>query len=213
MLAVDELRTQIVVRDSSPFAPPGWVSLVRIEDAVTVTVPDAALTATFERAVAGLDAIQAVDLAALRQRLPIAEVLGPSSLFYLVAQHDLPADIDVVDVTDVRQLLAASSPEDRDEAGIEHVTSGLSVVRDDTGVPIAACGSTSWPADIAHLCVLTHPDHRGRGHARTVGLHAAVRAQRQDRIPQWRARVPASQAVARAIGFEELGTQLRVLLS
>ena len=213
MLGVEELRTQVVVRTESPFAPPGWVSLVRIGDALTVTVPDATLVDTFDTALAGLDAIDAVDLGVLRSRLPIADVLGPSSLFYLVAPLELPPAVDVVDVPAVAALLDAAPKADRDEAGIEHVSSGLSVVRGDDGVPIAACGATSWPQDIAHLCVLTHPEHRGRGHGRTVGQHAAVRAQRDGLIPQWRARVEASRAVARGIGFEELGTQLRVLLA
>lgn len=110
----------------------------------------------------------------------------------------------------IEALVAATPQAELDECSIERVTSQLSVVRDNDGGVVAACGYVRWPAELAHLAILTHHAHRGRGHAARVGAHAAARAEAEGLIPQWRARVPASQAVARTIGFEEIGTQLRL---
>lgn len=213
ILNVDELqRVQVVTKPTSDFAPPGCAAFLRIEDTLTITAHDDAIAETVRAAVAGLDARVALDPDVLRTRLPpIVDTLGPTSLFYLPAPLRTPGpDAEVIDVDLAGALLDAAAPEELDESGLSRATSPLSVVRDADGAVAAACGYVHWPAGLAHLCVLTHPAHRGRGLARVVGAHATARAEVEGLIPQWRARVPASQAVARAIGFEEVGTQLRL---
>lgn len=213
IIGVDALEgSQVVTRPTSEFAPPGCAAFLRIEDTVTVTAHDDALRRAVLIAIDGLDARAALDPDVLRPRLPpVVDTLGPTSLFYLPGSLGPPSsDVDVVDAREIAVLLAAAAPAEVDESGLPLVTSGLSVTRDADGAVVAACGYTQWPAQLGHLCVLTHPAHRGRGLAKVVGAHAAARAEAEGLIPQWRARVPASQAVARAIGFAEVGTQLRL---
>jgi RimJ/RimL family protein N-acetyltransferase len=87
------------------------------------------------------------------------------------------------------------------------------VLRDGgSGAVTAACGYRRWPARLAHLCVLTAPQQRGRGLARTVAGAAVAHALDNGFLPQWRARPEPSRRVARALGFRELGAQLSVRL-
>lgn len=212
IVGVEDLQDlQVVSRPTSAFAPPGCAAFLRIEDTLTVTCHDDHVAGTVRAAVEGLTVREALDLDVLRPRLPpIVDVLGPTSLFYLPAPLGAPAgDVDVVDRDAVEALVRSVSDGDLDESGMPLVTSGFSVARDGDEV-VAACGYIHWPAELGHLCILTHPDHRDRGHATRVGAHAAARAEAEGLIPQWRARVPASQAVARAIGFAEVGNQLRL---
>ncbi|WP_245997147.1 GNAT family N-acetyltransferase [Nocardia pseudobrasiliensis] len=67
-----------------------------------------------------------------------------------------------------------------------------------------------WPSATAHVSVQTAPDQRRRGLARIVATAAVKHALAQGFIPQWRARTGASESVARALGFHELGSQLSV---
>ncbi|MFD6391459.1 GNAT family N-acetyltransferase [Nocardia sp. NPDC055029] len=53
---------------------------------------------------------------------------------------------------------------------------------------------------------------RGQGLARATASAAVAHASAAGLLPQWRARVPQSRAVARALGFRELGAQLCVRL-
>lgn len=213
IVGIEELRgTQLVVRPESPFAPAACAAFLRFEDTLTVTAHDDAIAALVRDALDGLDALAALDPEVLRPRLPpIADTLGPTSLFYLptpITAHD--SDVEVVDAAAIAALVHASTADDLDESGIRQVASSLSIARDPGGEVVAACGYEHWPAGIAHLLVLTAPAARGRGLAKLVGAHATARAEAEGLIPQWRARVPASQAVARAIGFAEVGAQLRL---
>jgi RimJ/RimL family protein N-acetyltransferase len=72
---------------------------------------------------------------------------------------------------------------------------------------VAAAGYDRWPAGTAHLCVLTHLDHRGHGHATRVAAVATADALAAGLLPQWRARVPASLRVADKLGYRVLGVQ------
>jgi RimJ/RimL family protein N-acetyltransferase len=91
------------------------------------------------------------------------------------------------------------------------ITSSAFVVRAGTGV-VAAAGYRAWPASTAHLSVLTAVEHRGRGLARVVATSAVREALAADLLPQWRARPEASRRAARALGFDELGSQLSIRL-
>ena len=77
---------------------------------------------------------------------------------------------------------------------------------------MAAAGYRDWPCDTAHVSVLTAAAARGRGLARVTGSAAVSHAIENHRLPQWRARVEASQRVARALGFRELGSQVSIRL-
>jgi RimJ/RimL family protein N-acetyltransferase len=137
-------------------------------------------------------------------------VLGPAALFYPTDRA--PAlSTDTVEETTLDQLaalLGAVDADELDESGITKVTERLFVTRSTAGEPIAACGYRRWPNGVAHLSVLTHPRHRRAGHGATVAAAAIQRALNEGLLPQWRARPSPSKALARKLGFVELGAQL-----
>lgn len=110
-------------------------------------------------------------------------------------------------VGELVNLINAASREDLDESGIEHLSGSAMIVRSGRDV-VAACGHRRWPNEVAHLSVLTHPQHRRVGHAETVARAAIQRAAAEGLLPQWRARVDASRQLAKKLGLTELGAQL-----
>jgi RimJ/RimL family protein N-acetyltransferase len=206
----------VAVGPRSRLCPPGWAGLVVLGEACIATAPDTPSADLVRRALAGLPVASLVETAALRERLTIAEELGPATLAYL-AKTDfrpagpLPEGATVVTRSagdeEVLQLLASVSEEDADEAGIEYTTSPVFLVLVD-GAPAAACGYRAWLGRAAHFGVLTAHTRRGRGLARAAATHAVAHALDSGLMPQWRARPDASRAVARALGFRELGAQI-----
>ncbi|MGP3966622.1 GNAT family N-acetyltransferase [Streptomyces sp. 6N223] len=167
-----------------------------------------------------------VDADAVRQVLPVAEVLGPAALAYVSpegfqpAQPAQPAGASAVERlpgghgshTDLRELEKRAGEEDAGEAGLRAITSPAFVVREG-GQVAAAAGYELWPGRVAQVSVLTGPEWRGRGLARLTGSAAVAHALAAGLLPQWRARVPASRRVAAALGFRELGAQLSIRLA
>jgi GNAT superfamily N-acetyltransferase len=148
-------------------------------------------------------------------RIPgVVEVLGPSTLFFAVdALAPTPGrHVGLASPGDVDDLLAAVPPDEAQESGLLEVTSTVFVTKGDDGSVIAACGYRHWPQNIAHLCVLAHPTHRGEGAGRAVAARAISHALEEKLLPQWRARPEASRALARALGLTELGDQLSLLI-
>jgi RimJ/RimL family protein N-acetyltransferase len=201
LLDVPELgRLQVLVREQSPLARPGWVGILWLDDTMTATVPDASLVAPVEAALDGGEPLPLAD---------DADVLGPASLFYPPTAWDAgPAGrAEPVSPADLAALLAATPQEDVAECGIDQVEDGLWGVRA-AGEVVAACGYRRWPNGVAHLSVLTHPAHRGAALGVDVARAAVRQALDDGLLPQWRARVAASQALARRIGLVEVGAQL-----
>ena len=211
-VAFEAAAVTVVVSPDPALCPPGWVGIVTLGDAAIATAPDDASAAAVRRALTGLTPSAMIDPAVVQARVPVAATLGPAALAYCdgtgfrgaatAGVHALPVDHD-----DVAAFLAAVPSADADEAGLDAITSPAFVVRAGSGV-VAAAGYRDWPAGTAHVGVLTAPDHRGRGLARAVASAAVADAVAAGRLAQWRARVPASRRVARALGFTELGGQL-----
>jgi GNAT superfamily N-acetyltransferase len=74
---------------------------------------------------------------------------------------------------------------------------------------VAACGYEVWQSRLAHCSVFTHPAARGEGAGRAAASAAVAHALEAGFVAQWRTRVPASRAIAVALGFRSLGAQLR----
>ncbi|GAB3258267.1 GNAT family N-acetyltransferase [Kineosporia babensis] len=200
------------VRADSGLCPPGWVGVVVLGGAGIVTVPGEDLIGAF----AGLSVAGAVDPGLLRSRLAVRQVLGPAALAYLDETEFRPmagpVRVESLPVQDagLAELLTSVGTEDAEESGLEDVTSDVFVVRDASRV-IAAAGYGHWPGAVAHLCVLTVPEYRGRHLARAVASAATRDALQHRLLPQWRARPAASRRVAQRLGFRDLGTQLSLL--
>jgi GNAT superfamily N-acetyltransferase len=203
----------VAVSATSALCPPGWVGIVALGHAVIATVPERAQVDVVRQALGGLSAAAATDPAVMRDRLPVAEILGPATLAYCDADRFRPAGpAGVASGPDELTALVAGVPaEEADEADLADITSSAFVVRDGARV-VAAAGYRVWPCDTAHLSVLTAPEHRGRGLARIAAGAAVADALAAGLLPQWRARPEASRRVARALGFQELGAQLSIRL-
>ncbi|WP_433532840.1 GNAT family N-acetyltransferase [Micromonospora sp. CA-263727] len=204
----------VAVSAGSRFCPPGWVGIVALGDATLVTVPARNWAETVRKVLLGLPVDALTDADRLRAVLPVVEVLGPASLAYLDADDFQPAGLDAAEVVpgehaDLARLLASVMVDDADECGLADITSAPFVVRRGDRV-VAAAGYRRWPGLVAHMCVLTTPDQRGRGLARAVASAAAADALANHLLPQWRARPEPSRRVARALGFRQFGAQLSI---
>ncbi|MFF0561283.1 GNAT family N-acetyltransferase [Streptomyces sp. NPDC004266] len=203
----------VIVSPESGLCPAGWVGVVVLGGAALVTAPDESTAGAVRTALAGLPPTALADAAAVREVLPVAGVLGPATLAYVAPEGFRPAaGPSAVERLPggrpaLRALEEAAGEEDSAEASLEEITSDAFVVREH-GRVVAAAGYRTWPRRTAHISVLTAPEARGRGLARTTASAAVADALAAGLLPQWRARPPASRRVATALGFEELGAQL-----
>jgi hypothetical protein len=208
--------TRVVVAPSSRLCPAGWVGVVTVDGATLVTVPDAA-TAGRVRAVVGREPPARLTEPSTWSGLAPTAHLGPARLLYGRSDVGAPGADEVTTLEpgsdEVVALLAAVSPAEAGESGLDGVTSPVFVRRDDAGAVVAAAGYVAWPAATAHVCVLTAPASRGLGHAGAVGAAAVGHATRHGMLSQWRAQVGPSVAVARRLGLHDLGAQLSLRLS
>jgi RimJ/RimL family protein N-acetyltransferase len=206
------------VSPNSRLCPPGWVGIVVIADAVIATAPTPSTARAVQQALGTLPVASLTDPAMLSARLPLLEMLGPAHLAYLdpaefhpdhgpiAVEQLLPHD------HDLRRFIATSTAEDVGESGMTQITSPAFATREH-GTIISAAGYRDWPGEVAHLSVLTIATARGRGLARAVASAAITHAIQDGKLPQWRARPPASRRVARALGFRELGSQVSIRIA
>ena len=211
---------RVVASPSSAMCPPGWVGLVVVGGSAIVTAPDDGAAGRVREAFAHVAGDELTDLAVVRALLPVGDALGPAALGYLSAPDFRPVDAaaDKLRIEPLPtghpglgELDAAAGEAEAGEASLHKITSPAFVLRDGDTV-VAACGYQAWPSRTAHISVLTHPAWRGRGLARVTASAAVRHALEAGLLPQWRARVPASRRVARALGFAEIGTQISVEL-
>ena len=207
-------QLRIVVDPESWLAPPGWVGIVAIGDVITASVPRAELEEPVQTALAGVAGHEATSVEALLARMPPATAtLGPAQLFYPPGNFEPPgAEGEKATETEIARLLAAAAPEDLGESGLANIDSAAFVSRASDGALASACGYRRWPNGVAHLSVLTHPEHRRRGHGRRAAGAAALSAVAEGLLPQWRARPIASQRLALELGLVRMGAQLSVQL-
>jgi hypothetical protein len=202
----------VVVNPESRICPRGWGGVVAVEDGILATAPDEAAADELTRVLAPLapndDWLTAFSHSAVLR--------GPAQLAY--ADRDVPRpaqaeDVERVDVGDdaLVAFLQRSPAADRDEAGIGACSSPLAAIRVDGDI-VAAAGYRVWLDELAHMSVLVDPRVRNRGLAMEVAAAATGDALARGFIAQWRARPLASRAIARRLGYVELGQQLSVQL-
>ena len=190
---------RVIENPASRLCPSGWAGIVRIEASVLATAPTVAEAELLQRT---------LDPAAL----PVLDQLGPAELAYLPEPPASAADtVEWAEQADLSQLVAAVPSDDADESGIPALQRAA-VIRQH-GQVVAAAGWAPWPAQTAHLCVLSLPAVRGRGLATQVAAAASVDALAAGMLPQWRARVGASQRIAAKRRYRVLGEQLSIRLS
>jgi hypothetical protein len=214
--AFGEEGVLVAEREHSKLCAAGWVGIVRLGEAAVVVAPSPEAAERLRADLAGCTAHEAVDPDHLAKVLPGAELIGPAELGYAdasTARLLLSAGIvqATLDDAGVDHLLERSGPEDAVESGLAYVTSPLFVVRDG-GECVAAAGYRVWVGTFAHLGVLTDPGRRGEGLAHRASSAAAAHALGHNLVLQWRARPADSRAVARSLGFREVGSQVNLRL-
>ncbi|MFF8835862.1 GNAT family N-acetyltransferase [Streptomyces sp. NPDC015130] len=208
---------RVVVAPESLLCPPAWTGIVRIGATTLVTAPSVQAARMVDDAARKMTHEEVLDIARLRAVLPVLEVLGPASLFYLDRDGFLPAhegtNVEQLPIGDggLARMLALTGEAEAGESGLESISSPSFCLRQGDEV-VAAAGYQSWPRSVAHLSVLVARHHRGRHLARAVASAAVAHALDAGLRPQWRARLLPSQRVAVALGFHEVGAQLSVRL-
>jgi RimJ/RimL family protein N-acetyltransferase len=216
-VAFPEHGISVVASPLSLLCPPGWVGLVLLGGSGIGTAPDQATADTVRELLADYPLKRLYDQPEAVKALPATAMLGPTTLAYLAPEQFRPAPGPTleqlpVEHPDLRALEDLCSPEERGEAGIDELSSPVFAIREG-GEVIAAAGYVTWPRNTAHMAILTAPGARGRGLAKVAASSAVAHALAAGRLPQWRARVPASQRVARALGFADLGVQISLKLA
>ena len=218
-------KITIASSPESVIAPPGWVGTIRlgagsVAAGALITAPDEPQAASVRDTLGTARPEEATDRPAWGSLWPSepGRILGPAELAYLDAPDFAPRNgesVDVVALSDVDDAIAAlerdAGPDDVNEVGITDAVSPLFVIWRAAAVA-AVCAYRPWVGRLAHMMVLTHPDHRGQGLAQRAATEASRHALDAGLIPQWRARVPASQAVARSLGYTTVGAQLSLHL-
>jgi GNAT superfamily N-acetyltransferase len=183
---------------------------------VLATVPTPELAAPVRDALAAVPVHEATMPGHFAAGFEVHEVLGPAALAYADTECFRPAPTPrgwratsvEPGCPELMAFLGRCPADDADESGLAEATAPVSVVLDGQDSIIATCGWRVWSGATAHLGVLTAPAARGQGAGRVAASAAVDRALAAGLLPQWRARIPASRAVAAALGFVEVGAQL-----
>ncbi len=146
--------------------------------------------------------------------LPGMLVLGPAWLGYcdcLSATDSRARILGSQDRLAVNELQQACGPTAWEHGGCTGETKaafGLFL----SGDLVSLASYEIWAGDLAHISVVTSPDHRGKGYGREVVASAAAYALKQGLLPQYRtleSNAP-SLAVGEALGFIHCATSVAV---
>ena len=201
----------VFVDPRSPMCRSGWIGILALDGTVTVAVPTEELREPVRLGLSGVAPSDATRPDVVRPLLPpMRSVLGPATLSYPPTQLSLhPSAASRIAAVELRDFLTTIPPEDVEESGL--VAGDMEAVhgsRTSEGELASVCGYRRWPNGVAHLGILTSPDHRREGHAREAASATLAAAVEDGLLPQWRARVPASQALAADLGLVAMGAQL-----
>ncbi|GGS29449.1 hypothetical protein Snoj_25830 [Streptomyces nojiriensis] len=172
---------KVVVAPGSRLSPSSWIGIVRIGDAAIVTVPSVRVAGILDDAARKMTHKEIVEIARLRAVLPVLDVLGPASPFYLGRDGFLPvhegAGVEQLPIGDggLSALLARTGEEDARESDLEDISSPAFCLRRGDEV-VAAAGYQSWPRSVAHLSVLVAPPKKVMGSPRLISVRIAFSA-------------------------------------
>jgi GNAT superfamily N-acetyltransferase len=170
-------------------------------------------TATEARALAEA----AVDRCEVGGGPTVTEVLGPQFVGYcddstFTPVHDASAPVAAVEPDSLASLRDATPAEEWDRSGVRFDDGPtFAVERDGRPVAAAQCQTTHVTAGIG---IVSHPEHRGEGHATLAVSLATAHALDAGLVPEYRTLEAWSSSVALAdrLGFERVGSSLLVTL-
>ncbi|WP_231183764.1 GNAT family N-acetyltransferase [Haladaptatus sp. DYF46] len=159
---------------------------------------------------------------ALRRRFDslgtVTAVFGPTFYGYADEGSFVPVASDARlltedDATAYEQFRTKVPNEEWENGGPEFNPGRIVGLFDDDEL-IAAAGYTVWDDFLAHIAVVVHPNHRGKGHGRSVVSRATEQALSDGLLPQYRTsdEWPWSVALAESLGFERFVTATLVRL-
>lgn len=197
-----------------------WILVVG--PAPLVSLPRAALEALASRARTWSSALvaDASALAAELRPLEVERIVGPAFIGYGTAETlDLTLApgaraLTSADDAAVAGLRAACGDEAWDHGGSDPRAVPTFGCFDDRGALLTLAGYKTWGGEIAHIAIVSAPDHRGRGYASTAVACAARHALDAGLLPQYRtlAANEPSMAVAPKLGFARYGFSVFVRL-
>ena len=202
---------QVLVAAESPLGPPGWIRVLAIGPFVAASVPREDLAEPLLAALMDLTPEEATRPDILAPRIPaVGAVLGPAALFYALADRTAADghEAEHMSGAEVADLCSSVDPDELAESGLAHIESPAFVSRATSGAVVAACGYRRWPNGVAHFSVLTHPDHRRRGHGQRASRGAITHAVAKALLPQWRAPPRAFPTPRPQPGSVRVGAQL-----
>jgi len=144
-----------------------------------------------------------------------ATVIGPAYIGYALKvalpEHPTRA-LNPEDIPALHEFQQKCNPTEWEHggSGTENSCSGVFV----EGKLVAVAGYEIWGGRIAHILIISHPDYRGRGFARSAVAHLAARALEAGLLPQCRTLESnrASLRIAETLGFHPYARSLAVRL-
>lgn len=193
----------------------GVMAMDGLQGAV-VSVP-AALRSELEPALLSIDSPPTVKAAQLPPD-KVAGVIGPAFIGYAEVVISPPRHpVQLLGAKDAHHIDAFQQACDATEwehggsnAGDAAVICGLFA-----GPTLAAlAGYEIWDGTVAHISIITHPEHRGQGYGHSAVAFLAKHALWKKLLPQYRTLEgnKASMAIAQTVGFEYFATSVAVRL-
>ncbi|MGK8491277.1 hypothetical protein [Nocardia asiatica] len=148
-------QVEVVVSPGSLMCPAGWSGAVALRNAAIVTAPNAAAAERIRDAIVRIGVTETVVAERLGAVLPVTEVRGPAMLAY--TSHELfepvsegSSTIGRVSAGDpaLTDLLESCGRADRDESGLEEITSPTFALHSAGGSslrPVTESGPTTQP--------------------------------------------------------------------
>lgn len=148
------------------------------------------------------------------------EVVGPSFQGWLPADRFCPVTPDGVrrlprsDAAALRAFRSSCPPEDWDHGGIDPTAAEIWASSEEDGI-VALGQLRPHPDGAVDPGVVTHPDHRGRGHASRLVSAMAQAALAQERLVLYQTLQSnvAAISIARRLGFARYATLVAVRLA
>lgn len=207
-------------RDGATVGPanPGEVELFRRADALVVGAPEWLVGPLRQRrddlGRLDLDDPDAIE-AWFGEFGSVERVLGPAFYGYVDSEAFEPVESSARFLAADRpahERFRAAVPDGEWEAAGPELVPGRTVGLFDGDELVAVAGYDIWDDRLAHVAVVTHPEHRDEGFGRAVVSRATERAFAADLLPQYRTldAWPWSVALARGLGYERFATGILV---